>query len=629
MEFISSMFVCLSNEGVHGIQAIQYIFSLLFVSFDIYKINNLKEYITDPVDIFVNKLSKIYDDYSLDIDFDLDIITTKLWYLIKKINLRKINKLTFLDEIFRYYLENENLAIIKDYVKYYNNKLLTNWIFKSTNFTDDQNQSIFVANTKINSCIDNILEVANNNKSKNITNFNPNPSSKLFGHQHNKTIKNLIILNTLMNYNKNYLENFGSNDLLTEDINLPTKSFDLIIFDFPTGIHNIIHASCCNKIKKLKLRGTKSEPLLLQLIMCSLNKNGRAILIVPDTLLYGESIQAIETRKYLMENYNVTRVIQIDESFYISKGVKNSILCFENNSSTKNVKFSKITPKENIVSENTLKDVNIDEIKTNLYSLYYKNYENITKPTNKINSLKFNELFEFKTNDDEIHKGDIICLEKYYKNEQSIKISSDKSSDYEHYIVQKTIDDTNFNLKLLENILRTKYLNLVKGKMNQFDLSKIKDIDFPVVPDSIKKSVCEYINITNQMIMDNNDKIVNTHKLKKFLIESISSDNLVELNKISKLCDKNGDLDGKVIGVIRNGLTAGNVYLLEDPKLASNNSHYLKINNINYLTDYVYHHLKNNESRLKDLANLNPQPNLSQTNLLNFTIQDIPINMFI
>jgi len=621
MDFLPSFFDRLSNEGINGLQAIQYIFSFLMILFKDANFCKVNANSVDKLTVFIDKLSRLYNDLRLEINFDLDSITNKFFDFIDKIDISKINKLNLLDHIYKYYLENENLTMIKDYVKYYNNKLLSDWIFnlsKDNTKELNSNQTIFVGNVKINSCFDNFAE-SNNIKSKSKN------DNKLYGHQNNKTIKNFIILNTLMNHNKNYLENFGSNDLLIEDINLPTKSFDLIFFDFPSGIHNIVHASCCNKIKKLKLRGTKSEPLLLQLIMCSLNKNGKAILVVPDSLLYGDSIQSIETRKYLMENYNVTKIIQIDESFYFNKGIKNSILCFENNGNTKSVYFSKISHLEQKVIETKLIDVLFNETKSKLYSLYYKNYEIIRKSNNKIDIAKFDELFEIKTRETDLPDNNFICLEKHYRNEQSIQISSTKSSNYEYYIIQKTLDNTNFNIKLLENVLKTKYLNLVKGKMNQFDINKINELDFPIVPESIKKSVNEYIDITNQIILDNNDKIVKTNKLKKCLIDSINSDNMIEINKIVQLCDKKSEINGRTIGVIRNGLTAGNVYLLEDPKLASNNSHYLKINDINYMLDYVYHYLKNNESKLIELANLNPQPNLSQTNLLNFKIQNIPM----
>ena len=200
-------------------------------------------------------------------------------------------------------------------------------------------------------------------------------------------------------------------------------------------------------------------------------------------------------------------------------------------------------------------------------------------------------------------------------------VGNKKQEKFEHYIVSKKLDMYNFNVKLLENIVRTKHLNLVKGKMNQFDISKITQIEIPIISDLIKKSICDYLEITNQVISDNNNKILNTQKLKSCLLNSICSDKLIPIENIVKLHDKKSELDNtKMIGVIRNGMTAGQVYILDKVENISTNSHYLKLSDINYLIDFIYQYLKHNETKLKDLSNLNPQPNLSQTNLLNFKI---------
>ena len=80
-----------------------------------------------------------------------------------------------------------------------------------------------------------------------------------------------------------------------------------------------------------------------------------------------------------------------------------------------------------------------------------------------------------------------------------------------------------------------------------------------------------------------------------------------------------------MIGIIRNSLSAGQVYILDSTDNISTNSHYLIIKDTNYLLDFVYQWFKYNESKLKEIANLNFQPNLSQINLLKFKIPEISI----
>jgi hypothetical protein len=621
MLFLPTFYTRLATEGINGLHAIQFIFfCTMTILEDTKKQTNTTSNDVDPdINTFIKKIKNKYLEHNISLDFDLSFIITKLYDLINLIDIREINKISLLNDMFEYYINKENLAVIKDYVKFYNKKILSDWIIDiSRPKISEQMETIFAGNIKINSYLDIIVKQV---KDKNI-NFDI-VSNKLYGNQPNLIINSLAVSNLLLNSQKNFNQNINSNDLLINDIGLPVQSFDLILFDFPTGIHNMIHANCCQKIKKLKLRGTKSEPLLLQLIMCSLNKNGRAVLVVPDSLLFSDSIQPIETRKYLVENFNIKKVIQIDESLYVGKGNKNSILYFENNGSTKSVQFSKISldSTEKNIEETKQTDISIERIKENIYSLYFKNYESIKNVKNEVQTVSFNELFEFKNNNDSLPDGYFLCLEKYYKNINSVMVGNKKQEKFEHYIVSKKLDMYNFNVKLLENIVRTKHLNLVKGKMNQFDISKITQIEIPIISDLIKKSICDYLEITNQVISDNNNKILNTQKLKSCLLNSICSDKLIPIENIVKLHDKKSELDNtKMIGVIRNGMTAGQVYILDKVENISTNSHYLKLSDINYLIDFIYQYLKHNETKLKDLSNLNPQPNLSQTNLLNFKI---------
>jgi len=97
----------------------------------------------------------------------------------------------------------------------------------------------------------------------------------------------------------------------------------------PFGLKGIKHAECCERVNKLKIRGTKSEPLFLQLMMVSLNRGGRCAVVVPDGMLVNGSSCHDDTRKYLLDNFELKRVIKMKGQFFMNTGIQPSILFFE------------------------------------------------------------------------------------------------------------------------------------------------------------------------------------------------------------------------------------------------------------------------------------------------------------
>jgi hypothetical protein len=138
--------------------------------------------------------------------------------------------------------------------------------------------------------------------------------------------------------------------------------FDIIFFDFPNNKHNIIYTQCCEQIKKYKIRGTNATCLLLQLITSYLNINGEAIVIIPESFLYNNSKQAIDTRDHLYNNFNIKKIIHINNDIYyydidrdlrsITNTMKNCILKIKNIGKTNNINISTIILKENKIVEN-------------------------------------------------------------------------------------------------------------------------------------------------------------------------------------------------------------------------------------------------------------------------------------
>ena len=135
-------------------------------------------------------------------------------------------------------------------------------------------------------------------------------------------------LNLFMESGGNRTVNLRTHDSLYGD--LTQTGYDLILANMPFGLKGIKHAECCERVKELKIRGTKSEPLFLQLMMVSLNRGGRCAVVVPDGMLVNGSSCHDETRKYLLDNFELKRVIKMKGQFFMNTGIQPSILFFEN-----------------------------------------------------------------------------------------------------------------------------------------------------------------------------------------------------------------------------------------------------------------------------------------------------------
>jgi len=134
-------------------------------------------------------------------------------------------------------------------------------------------------------------------------------------------------LNLFMETGGNPTTNLRTHDSLYGD--LTQTGYDVILANMPFGLKGIKHAECCERVKDLKIRGTKSEPLFLQLMMVSLNMGGRCAVVVPDGMLVNSSTCHNDTRKYLLNHFELKRVIKMKGQFFMNTGIQPSILFFE------------------------------------------------------------------------------------------------------------------------------------------------------------------------------------------------------------------------------------------------------------------------------------------------------------
>lgn len=362
--------------------------------------------------------------------------------------------------------------------------------------------------------------------------------------------------------------------------NLINDFYDLIFCDFPSKIRNIIHANCCNKIKNLKIRGTKSEPLILQLIMTSLNKNGRAIIIVPNSLLFNDSAQHIETRKYLVNNFNVKKIISIDFQ------LNSSIIYFERKGSTNSIEFTKIFMKDNIIIEEKILDIKKEEFEKKDYNLYSDKYTNNLKINLPINK-KIKDVMDYS---ESVYKTkDInICSQEYFDN-------------YFNEIIQP-------NIQLY-----------TKGKLKKIDYEELNKVDILVPSLNIQNIINNYFRINNELVKKNNEIIESYENLKYIQIKLLDNKANISKEKLVNLCTIELSTDKKdTITIQKNSNNAGKVLLSEGE---NENSNIYFLNNVIGIDNlFLYHILKYNEDNLNKLAKLTVTISLNRNNLENFEI---------
>ena len=527
--------------------------------------------------------------------------------------------------IYDYYLNKDTLQQIKDYEYYYNNDLMVEWILDYIKIGDIKYKSLLEGNIKINSYTQAILHRSKNIDKSNFHRYQENP-----------------IINTHINYE---LYPHISNAPITTNIiftdifinNKPTK-YDFIIFDTITKKHNIIHASCCDRIKNFKIRGTNYESLVIQLIMSMLNKNGLAVICVPDSFLFSDSNQLVETRKYLIENFKISSIIQLDEDIYKIKGYKKSIIIFENKGQTEEIIYKHLYNK---LEANTICTINLNTIRDNNYSLYYKLYDMKTPNNNSIVKMEYTpieNIFKFHDKDIEI-KDKVLVFDKYYNNNDSIKIIDTNenqpiSLDY-HLILEECTDEyiKYFPTYYLEYILKQKTNLFLKGKLNQIDINKIKKIQIPKISKEMQISVNTYYTQAKAIYKFNLKQIDNYIDLKKNLFNMLFNVKYVRLDSMCSIYSKEieelpvmKDLPQPIqflIEVVKNSSLAGTVKLLENVNISenklSNNSYYLLVND-DVLIQYIYYYMWFIMNKIIELAQLNTKPTLNIGQLSSLSI---------
>ena len=172
--------------------------------------------------------------------------------------------------------------------------------------------------------------------------------------------------------------------LLDSLVNNDEQMYDFILANPPFGIKGLKYKDMNDKIKALGINGTKGEILFLQLCMCKLNENGKCAIVVPEGVLFNSTKMYKDTRKHLLENFNLKKVIKVGEGeFFKNTGVKTSVLFFEKTGQTENVEFIQVNKVNDSIEEVPLMKVEIDKIIENDYSLNMNLYKEIVLDVNE------------------------------------------------------------------------------------------------------------------------------------------------------------------------------------------------------------------------------------------------------
>ena len=375
--------------------------------------------------------------------------------------------------------------------------------------------------------------------------------NNIYGFDIDENVKNMAILNLFLETGQIFDRTLIKHDTLHKDFELEDKTFidkvDVILANEPFGIKGLKYADCCERIKKLKIDGTKAEPLFLQLMMQSLNVKGRCAVIVPDGVLFNDAKLHKGTRKHLCNNFNLLKVISLEDGLFLNTGVKSSILFFVNDGETTKVEFCKIKMLNNDIVEESIIKVNVDEIEQNDYTLFVNKYNKVEE--NKINGLEYKKLGEIcdflpkskrqasfgkDTGKYKFFTSSLItkyCDEADYKDEYiiigdgglaNINIGQNFScSDHNYILISNDLNIVNkyiyyylySNLNIIENGF--------KGTtMKNVSKSFIQNIEIPIPSITIQEQIVESLDVIYDTIEGNNKLIQNYEKIKKGIIFS-------------------------------------------------------------------------------------------------------------
>tara|TARA_A200000113_G_C8858477_1_gene352513 strand:- start:51 stop:2327 length:2277 start_codon:yes stop_codon:yes gene_type:complete len=344
-------------------------------------------------------------------------------------------------------------------------------------------------------------------------------------------------------------------------VNDDDQMYDFILANPPFGIKGLKYKDMCEKVKNLGINGTKGEILFLQLCMAKLNDNGKCVIVVPEGVLFNCTKMYKETRKYLLENFNLKRVIKVGEGeFFKNTGVKTSVLFFEKSGQTENIEFIQVDKINDTIEEVPLMTVEMEKIIENDYSLNMNLYKEITYITNESYDIKkLSEITHDKKGQSIKVKGENlsgdypivsggtnICgyYHKYNREGNTILISSSGQAGYvSRYPSKLWASDcwsihsndenyltNNYLYHVLKFLQETIYEYQTGSVIKHIAFKDIKNLKIPVPPIDVQNRIVEQLDNIYETEIESSKEVI---KSLKFSIETIMKntmyrDDLVE-----------------------------------------------------------------------------------------------------
>jgi type I restriction-modification system DNA methylase subunit len=367
------------------------------------------------------------------------------------------------------------------------------------------------------------------------------------------------------------------------------EKFDIILANEPFGLKNIIYKEICERIKELKINGTKAEPLFLQLMMISLKAGGRCAVVIPDGVLFNDAKLHTETRKYLIEKLNLKKVISLEGDFFMNTGVKSSILYFVNDGTTTETEFSKIKLVGDRIAEETIKKVKKEDLVKAGYSLFLNKF--IESRERKLEGIEYKKLgslckilngYAFKSTDYtendnnsikiitiknidnyvSLNNCDIIKANEKYskyivkKNDILISLTGNiKIGIYNHeeivYLNQRVIKLFNFDNEITKKYVYyfmklnsiAKLQNNAKGSIQgNISSAEVLDLEIPIPPLELQQQIISILDADHAVIAANK-KLIEMYETRKkgIIYANTLTLPLQKLNSIANINTSNID----------------------------------------------------------------------------------------
>jgi hypothetical protein len=383
--------------------------------------------------------------------------------------------------------------------------------------------------------------------------------------------------------------------------------YDMVVADIPENIKNIVYAKLCGKIKELKIRGTKSEPLIVQLVYQLVGSGGKVVLIVPNSFLFGDSKQHIDTRQFIYENSSHIKIINLSSKKSIFVATKSSNLLSKCNFIIQNhLDKSEIIPSK-------------EQIESTGYSFYLSSYvyEISTQVQTQLNdTLVLDNIINIYG-----PEHNLVLEEPIVYSFSNINFSiGTKPSKFDYLFVSK---DPNLYLQDFINYflmhLFEKNIDLItKGKTKILCVEKIKNMRIDQYSLEYQNNIINIIKANQQieeLLLKQNENIDQLIKIKMKALNS-------QTVKLGTIVSISNITDGeKTISINKNSSMAGHVFITSEPT-KSDNIYFLTIRDNNYTTEFLHIYLKSIQNRIIELSQLNNSVSLPRKNL---EMIDIPV----